>query len=209
MIDKKIEPDIISYSVLINGYCKEKPLAEAMQLFHEISQNGSKPDIFTYNILLQGLFEAGKIDSAKKIFAEMLSTVLVPDLYTLCTLLNGYFKYGLVEEAMSFFNKLERKIEYTSIEFYNVVINGLCKNSELDKARVIFEKLSLIGMLPNKMEDNGCMPNNVNEMATYMKEMVRKGFSCDADTTELLVNVIRENPSVLDMIPEFRSEHKK
>lgn len=38
MIDKNIEPNSISYSLLINWYYKKKKMVEAMQLFHEISQ---------------------------------------------------------------------------------------------------------------------------------------------------------------------------
>ncbi|CAN4102132.1 unnamed protein product [Withania somnifera] len=74
------------------------------------------------------------------------------------------------------------------------------------------------------MEDNGYLPDNVtynlilqgflrcskiNEMATFMKEMASKGISFDATTTELLINAIRENPSVLEMIPELHSNTNK
>ncbi|KAK4707256.1 hypothetical protein R3W88_033177 [Solanum pinnatisectum] len=233
MINKCIKSNIISYNILINGYCKKKKLAKAMQLFCEISQKGPKPTTFIYNTILQGLFDVGRIGSAKNIYAEMLSAGCIPDLYTHGTLLNGYFKHGLVEEAISLFNKLEKQGENTDIEFYNVVINGLCKNGKLDKAHALFEKLSSMGLLPNvrtyttmitgfymlrKMEGNNCFPDNVtynvmvqgflrcsriSEMTTFMKEMTGRGFSFDASTIELLVNIIRENPSVLDMIPEL------
>ncbi|MCD7449294.1 hypothetical protein HAX54_051034 [Datura stramonium] len=70
------------------------------------------------------------------------------------------------------------------------------------------------------MEDNGCFPNNVtynvimqgflrcskiSDIASFMKEMGRRGFSFDATTADLLVKAISKNPSVLDMIPELHS----
>lgn len=74
------------------------------------------------------------------------------------------------------------------------------------------------------MKDNGCFPNNItynvvvqgflrfkkiSEMTSFVKEMTGRGFSFDATTIELLINIIRENASVLNMIPELHSIDKK
>ncbi|XP_059295688.1 pentatricopeptide repeat-containing protein At3g04760, chloroplastic-like [Lycium ferocissimum] len=94
------------------------------------------------------------------------------------------------------------------------MITGFCLQGLLDEAKDILRK----------MEENGCLPNNVtynvivqgflrcgkiSELATFMKEMAGKGFSFDATTAEFLVDVISENPPVLDMIPELHSKDKK
>ncbi|KAK4339143.1 hypothetical protein RND71_040605 [Anisodus tanguticus] len=74
------------------------------------------------------------------------------------------------------------------------------------------------------MEDNGCFADDVtynvivqgfmrcskiSKMATFMKKIAGRGFSFDSTTAELLVNIIKENPSLIDMIPELHSESKK
>uniref|UniRef100_A0A0V0HHM4 Putative ovule protein n=1 Tax=Solanum chacoense TaxID=4108 RepID=A0A0V0HHM4_SOLCH len=88
------------------------------------------------------------------------------------------------------------------------MINGLCLEGFLDEANDILRN----------MEDNGCFPNNVtynvvvqgflrcnkiSEMASFMKEIAGRGFSFDATTTGFLINLIRENPSLLDIIQEL------
>ncbi|CAN4113753.1 unnamed protein product [Withania somnifera] len=94
------------------------------------------------------------------------------------------------------------------------MINGFCRTGLFDEAKDILRK----------MEDNGCLPDNVtynvvvqgflkcnkiSEMASLIEEMAGRSFSFDASTTGLLVNVIRDNPSVLYMIPELHLKNKK
>ncbi|KAM3234460.1 hypothetical protein P3S67_032427 [Capsicum chacoense] len=94
------------------------------------------------------------------------------------------------------------------------MINGFCLEGLFDEVKGILRK----------MEDNSCPPNNatynvivqgflkcnkISEMASFTKEMVGRGFSFDATTTQLLINIARENSSVLDMIPELHSKNKK
>ncbi|KAM3376360.1 hypothetical protein P3S68_015075 [Capsicum galapagoense] len=93
------------------------------------------------------------------------------------------------------------------------MITGFCLQVLLDEAKSMLKK----------MEKNRCLPNNVtynvfvqgflrwskfSGMRTFMKEMADRGFSFDASTAGFLVNVVRENPSVLDIIPELHSKNK-
>ncbi|KAM3267388.1 hypothetical protein P3S67_032438 [Capsicum chacoense] len=93
------------------------------------------------------------------------------------------------------------------------MINGFCLQGLLDEAKSMLRK----------MKKNSCLPDNVtynvfvqgflrwskfSEMRTFMMEMADRGFSFDASTAGFLVNVVRENPSVLDMIPELHSKNK-
>ncbi|KAK8663324.1 hypothetical protein V6N13_083147 [Hibiscus sabdariffa] len=56
MIEKGCALTIRIYGNMINEYRKAKRLDKAMELFHEISQNGPTSDIVTYNTLMQGWF---------------------------------------------------------------------------------------------------------------------------------------------------------
>jgi len=75
------------------------------------------------------------------------------------------------------------------------MIKGLCKEGLLKEARVLFEQ----------MEENGCLPNHVtyntiiqgflqhNEISCvvkYIKMMVDKGFSANATTATILINLL-------------------
>ncbi|KAK4339145.1 hypothetical protein RND71_040607 [Anisodus tanguticus] len=208
MIDKNIESDIISYNILINGYCKEKKVDESMQLFCEISHKGSKPNTATYNTILQGLFEVGRIGDVKQIYAEMISwgPYLIHTLMPLCS---------MVILSTDLLKKLcHSLISWKEREKILTIINGFCLEGLLDEANDMLRKMEENGYLPNDLTYNDIVRgflrcNKISEMAIFMMEMAGRGFSFDARTSEFLVDVIREKPSVLDMIPELYSEYKK
>lgn len=66
MARKGFMPHVFSYSVLINGYCKNFNVEEAMNLYREMILNGVKPTIAIYNILLTDLFQAKRVGEVKK-----------------------------------------------------------------------------------------------------------------------------------------------
>ncbi|XP_059310131.1 pentatricopeptide repeat-containing protein At3g22470, mitochondrial-like [Lycium ferocissimum] len=116
--------------------------------------------------------------------------------------------YGKLNKAHAIFEKLSSTGLLPNVGTFNSMITGFCLQGLLDEAKDMLRK----------MEDNGCFPDNVtynvivqgflrcskiSQMATFMKEMPVSGFSFDAITIEFLVKVIRENPSVLDMISEL------
>ncbi|KAL4386615.1 hypothetical protein GQ457_09G016080 [Hibiscus cannabinus] len=56
------------YGNMINEYRKAKRLDKAMELFHEISQNGPTSDIVTYNTLMQGMCQNLQLSSLGWLF---------------------------------------------------------------------------------------------------------------------------------------------
>uniref|UniRef100_A0A1S4CP91 Pentatricopeptide repeat-containing protein At1g12700, mitochondrial n=1 Tax=Nicotiana tabacum TaxID=4097 RepID=A0A1S4CP91_TOBAC len=181
MNGKGVEPNVVTYNVIIDGYCLRGQMDRARSLFDSMTDKSIKPDIFSYSTLINGYCKKKKLDEAMHLFHEISRNGLKPSIVTY----NTIFENGLVEKAMSLFHELEKKREDIDIELYTVIIDGLCKNGQLDKAHAIFEKLSLIGLFPNvityttiinglcleglldeakdmlrKMEHNGCSPNN-------------------------------------------------
>uniref|UniRef100_A0A3Q7F2K7 Pentatricopeptide repeat-containing protein n=1 Tax=Solanum lycopersicum TaxID=4081 RepID=A0A3Q7F2K7_SOLLC len=69
------------------------------------------------------------------------------------------------------------------------MINGLCQEGLLDEAKDLMRK----------MEQNGFLKRN-----KLHEEMVDKGFSPNAHTFQLLINVPSAECSLLDMIQRLR-----
>ncbi|KAK9005260.1 hypothetical protein V6N11_042703 [Hibiscus sabdariffa] len=127
MIDNGCAPNIVSYSTMINGYCKVKRFDEAMEFFHEISQKGRIPDNITYNTLMQYMLQLRRVSTANEFLRKMLASGQVPDMVTCSILLNGLCKTGKLEEALEFFQALQNNGLELDIISYNMLIDGLCK----------------------------------------------------------------------------------
>ncbi|MFQ6643297.1 hypothetical protein Gotur_018594, partial [Gossypium turneri] len=143
MIKKGCAPNILSYNIMINGYCKAKRLDKAMELFHEISQTGLIPDtvtystlmqamrnsgvelnIVSYSILIDGLCKTGHIKVAKELFCELSINGLKPNVYAYAIMINGFCKEGLPDEAYQLFRSMEDNDCLPNSCCYNVMIQG-------------------------------------------------------------------------------------
>ncbi|MFQ6671465.1 hypothetical protein Gotur_036008 [Gossypium turneri] len=141
MIKKGCAPDIRSYNIMINGYCKAERFDEAMELFHEISRKGPVPDTVTYNTLMQamwnselelsivcyniligGLCKAGHIEVGKELFHKLSVNGLKPDVYTYAIMVNGFCNEGLADEAYQLFRSMGDNDCLPNSCCYNVMI---------------------------------------------------------------------------------------
>ncbi|XP_047269415.1 pentatricopeptide repeat-containing protein At1g64100-like, partial [Capsicum annuum] len=132
-----------------------------------------------YSVVINGLCKNSKLDEAHAIFEKLSSIELLPDVRTYTVMINGFCLEGLFDEVKGILRKMEDNGCPLSNETYNVIVQGFLR----------------------------C--NKISEMASFMKEMGGRGFLFDATTTRLLINIARENPSVVNMIPELHSKNKK
>lgn len=52
---------VVSHNALINGYCKNQKVDQAMRLYREMLHEGTRPTIIICNIYPGGSFQAGKV----------------------------------------------------------------------------------------------------------------------------------------------------
>ncbi|KAF5941800.1 hypothetical protein HYC85_019442 [Camellia sinensis] len=163
MVDRSIHPNIFSYNILINGYCKKMKIDEAMHLFRELPRRGLKhnrgtfntmlqgiiPNSQTYGILLDGLCKNGHISEALSLFHMMETNGLDLDIVMIKSLTT----------ARALFNNLSSKGLHPDVETYNMMIHGLCKEGLLHEAKELFVK----------MEQSGCLANDVTHNTIILR----------------------------------------
>ncbi|KAK4268886.1 hypothetical protein QN277_022114 [Acacia crassicarpa] len=72
LIDSGVVPDITTYNILINAYCKAGNVDRALKLFEHLKLKGLSPDSVTYGTLIDGLYRAAREEDALKIYEQML-----------------------------------------------------------------------------------------------------------------------------------------
>ncbi len=58
------KPDLITYSTLIKGFCKDKNIDDAFKILNEMKFNKIEADEVLFNSLLDGCFKANELDLA-------------------------------------------------------------------------------------------------------------------------------------------------
>lgn len=125
MINLGIKPDVVAYTVLLDGHLKEtlqqgwQGIAKERRTFflrtkHKVLLNSMKdmeiePDVTCYTVLIDGRCKAEYLEEARGLFDEMLAKGLIPDVHTYTALINGYCSQGEIAKAEDLFQEMIAK----------------------------------------------------------------------------------------------------
>ncbi|KAM1421591.1 hypothetical protein ACFX2I_003830 [Malus domestica] len=145
------EPNSVTYSILVHGYCEIDKLDEAFRLKEEMSEKGCQPStrtftvlikaLVTYNILIDGFCKEGQLGLAFETFKSMSSFGIEPDCFSFTALIDGLCKQGRPGNASSILGLMVKKGISPDEVTMTALIDGYCKNDEIGNASMLFEKM--------------------------------------------------------------------
>merc|ERR1719408_654109 len=94
-----LEPDLITFSTLLKGYCHAGDLDKALQLAEAIKVKGLRCDELVYNTLMDGCVKANDITAGLGLFEEMVHNGMRPSAITHSILARLYQRAGYEEDA--------------------------------------------------------------------------------------------------------------
>ncbi|KAG0486843.1 hypothetical protein HPP92_008938 [Vanilla planifolia] len=133
MKDDGLSPDVVTYSALLSGCCKE--------------EDGYSKAVHS---LLNAYSANGDYRKLKNWSADMKSTGIEPNKVVLTTLLKVYARGGLFEKSHNLLTELQA-LGYAKDEMpYCLLMDNLAKAGKIEEAREVFEKLK-----ENKVKSDG------------------------------------------------------
>lgn len=93
------EPDLITFSTLLKGYCHIGDLDKALQLAEAIKARGLRCDELVYNTLMDGCVKANDITAGVGLFEEMIAAGMKPSSITHSILARLYKRAGYEDDA--------------------------------------------------------------------------------------------------------------
>jgi pentatricopeptide repeat protein len=94
-----LEPDLITFSTLLKGYCHTGELDKALQVVETIKARGLRCDELVYNTLMDGCVKANDIAAGVGLFEEMVQNGMRPSTITHSILARLYQRAGYEEDA--------------------------------------------------------------------------------------------------------------
>ncbi|CAN6476417.1 unnamed protein product [Victoria cruziana] len=147
---KRIESgDVFTYSILLDGYCKEKNVKGVLGAMQKLNRAGVTLDLVACNVLIKALCMVGRLEEAGNIFKKLPSMGLVADSITYCVLIDGFCKGRWIYEAVKTFNDYRHSIKTPATTNYNCMIGGLCREGMLPLVVQIFAELVKKGIGPD------------------------------------------------------------
>ncbi|KAA8517487.1 hypothetical protein F0562_017780 [Nyssa sinensis] len=145
VFDRMPEKDIVSWSVMIQGYASNGLPKEALELFYRMQRENVKPDCYTIVGVLSscarlGALELGDwattlIDKNQFFTNPVLGTALI-DMYAKC---------GKMTSAWRVFKGIKER----DLVVWNAVISGLSMNGHVKAAFSLFGQVKKLGIQPD------------------------------------------------------------
>jgi len=89
-----VEPDLITFSTLLKGYCHIGELDKALQLAENMKSSGLRCDELVYNTLMDGCVRANDLSAGIGLLAELVRSGLTPSPITYSILVRLYQRGG-------------------------------------------------------------------------------------------------------------------
>ncbi|KAF5202935.1 Pentatricopeptide repeat-containing protein [Thalictrum thalictroides] len=165
LIKSQISPNVFTFNVMIQGFCREKKLDKALGFYNEMEKMGCLPNVVTFNTIVDSYCKLGNIDEALQVFDLMQQRGLQPNLITYNVVINGFCQQGRMKDTEQVLNEMECRGLGPDKVTYNTLVNGYCKEDD-----VTYDTL---------MEH--CSNAEFKSVVALMKSYCMKGLMNEAD----------------------------
>jgi len=180
-----VQPDVVTYSTLIDGYAKLGRVHEKQKLFDKCSdllrqmeKSGVHPNVYTYNSLMKVCVRIGNHSKALKIFDFMKRQRLTPDVATFGTLIDCHVKHSSRQDPQLYlqtcFCLLDEMKLYSlrpNCEIFSSLIVACANVADVSCAERLLEFMKKRGIRPNRVVYTSLM--KVYLTADYVDKALR------------------------------------
>ncbi|GMN24455.1 hypothetical protein TIFTF001_000578 [Ficus carica] len=188
----RFTPDLQTYTVLLNGWCRLKNLMEAGKLWNEMIDLGFKPDVVAHNVMLDGLLRSKKRSDAIKLFEVMKAKGPRPNIRSYMILIREFCKQGKMKEAVECFDDLLESGGQPDAAVYTCLITGFGNQRNMDTVFELLKEMKEKGHTPDgrlynaliKLMASRKMPDDATRI---YKRMIKCGIKPTIHTYNMIM----------------------
>merc|ERR1719384_2720346 len=138
-----LEPNIVTYSTILKGYCQENRLGKAFELLQEMKLSTKyRPDEITYNTLIDGCARHGLYDRGVLLLREMQEAGVRVTNFTLSVLVKLATRSRRPEKAFDLCKELTRQYNLRlNVQVYNNLLHACTTNRDMQHALQVFQQM--------------------------------------------------------------------
>ncbi|XP_022142331.1 pentatricopeptide repeat-containing protein At1g55890, mitochondrial-like [Momordica charantia] len=153
-----IEPNVISYNIVINAYCEMDALDKAFLFFNDMEKNGMEPDLVTFNTLLAAFYRKGQFLDGENMWNMLESKNMAPNLISYNARLRGMVQENKIQEGIGLLAEMEEKGIKPDVSSFNAMIKGFCEDGNLEEAKKWYYKSKENEATPNRSTYRALLP---------------------------------------------------
>ncbi|KAG6730129.1 hypothetical protein I3842_01G064200 [Carya illinoinensis] len=197
-----IQPNVVTFGILINHMCKSRRVDEALEVFEKmkgVSDGLSvEPDVITYNTLIDGLCKVGRQEEGLTLMHQMRSeNKCMPDTVTYNCLIDGFCKAGEIERAQELFDRMNKERVFPDVITLNTLVDGMCRLGRINSAVQFFDEMRREGLKGDAVTftiliNAFCNANNIDKAMELFNQMSKDRCSPDAIVFYRLISGLSE-----------------
>lgn len=143
MREHGFEPNLITYSSVIKGFCQQGDVQAALQTLEELRKRPRvKADEIVYNTLIDGCSQDGLVETGEKLLHEMEAEGICPSNYTLSSLVKLMGAAKRPDRALRIVETISKKYRLQpDVYVSNSLVKALLQSRELKQAIKVLEQM--------------------------------------------------------------------
>ncbi|XP_059312285.1 pentatricopeptide repeat-containing protein At3g62470, mitochondrial-like [Lycium ferocissimum] len=191
-LEHRFTPNLQTYTVLLNGWCRVKNLMEAGKIWNEMIDKGFKPDVVAHNTMLEGLLKCKKRSDAIKLFEVMKTKGPSPNTRSYTILIRDLCKQGKMDEAVAGFEEMLSSGCEADAATFTCLVTGFGNQRKMDKVFALLREMKEKGCPPDARLYNALIKLIVNrrmpdDAVMLYKKMIRNGIQPTLHTYNMLM----------------------
>lgn len=147
--NKRVAPNTVLYSTLIKGFGNTRQPTRAMDMFHEMRNNGVPMNTVAYNALINSQAKVGAMDEVSCLVAAMEQDGCAPDVITFSSIVKGYCLNGDLLKALDVFHTMERNGMAANDVIFNTILDGCIRHNNLELAHELANNMEVFKVVPS------------------------------------------------------------
>ncbi|KAI8645129.1 hypothetical protein BD408DRAFT_412295 [Parasitella parasitica] len=141
MENKCLQPNIKTYTCIINEFSKRSDMNRANKWLKRMMKNKIMPDAHIYTTLIDGYMRQTDLDRAEEIFRHMMEENVKPTIVTYNILMHHSARQLNMESALKFWGNLLEAGLKSDVYTFAIILHGLGEEGRIDEAWRVFKTM--------------------------------------------------------------------
>merc|ERR1719240_316164 len=152
MKQNQVEPDIITYSTIVKGYCLSGDVDRGFAVLQEMQKDGKyAPDEILYNSLLDGCAKQHRVEEALRLLEDMRASGVAPSNYTLSIAVKLLGRARRLNQAFAIVEEMcSAHGLRANVHVYTCLVQACFQNRQAERALAVHDTM---------LSEAGCQPD--------------------------------------------------
>jgi pentatricopeptide repeat protein len=181
-----IEPDRITYSTIVKGFCMMGHIDQAVAVMESARRTGFAADVIIYNTILDGCSTRDHFEMCDRLYAQMIEDGVKPTNFTLTVMIKRFGREGELDKAFEVAETVPARFGFRpNQQAFTCLISACVMNRSMPRAMVVLKKMKEEGPYPDNMPYEKIISGYMrNGDALQAYELVRDAYGLDAPATK-------------------------